>query len=242
MERKNIKNIIREIPAENADFASYFDGDCFTERAGDYCCTLFIIQRDYYRTEGFNAEEYDKITKKIYELYDEFETVKAGDYDYDGKKRTFRDVMKDYDINYNPTKCHRLKEFLFNYETENAETVAEYLTITTGKNWDVTSARGYCQGDYCEIIYCSEIYTEKGAIEAGEIYLGAATEYCVIDIDENGKETDTVYGYIVAESTAYRPEDVKKIVCDWACINPEETILQTISGYNTRTEYEYEEA
>ena len=242
MERKNIKNIIREIPAENAYFASYFDGDCFTERAGDYCCTMFIIRRDCYRTEGFNAEEYENVVSKIIGLLEGFDYVKDGAKDYGGRPITYKSVMQDYGIKYSPAACHKLKEFHANDPGNSPETVAEYLTITTGKKWDVTSARGYCQGDYCEIIYCSEIYTENGAVEAGEIYLGAATEYCVIDIDENGEETDTVYGYIVAESTAYRPEDVKKIVCDWACINPEETILQTISGYNTRTEYEYEEA
>ena len=235
MERKNIKNIIREVPTEYADFGSYFEGDFYTERSGDYCNTMFIIQHDYGRVYGLNSEEYNRVAEEMESIYEDAQTI----IDEHG---TYKNVMELYGIKYNPTKCHRLKEFLEEYPENNPETVAEWLSIKTGKEWSVTSARGYCQGDYCQIIYCTTPYCEQNAIEAGEVYIGAATEYCVIDLDENGEETETIYGYIVPESTAYRPEDVKKIVCLWAGINPEETILQTISGYNTRTEYKYEEA
>ena len=235
MERKNIKNIIREMPAEHSDLSWYFEGDTFTEKAGDYCYTLFIVQRDYGRVCGLNSEEYNRVVEEMEGIYEDTQTIID-------ERGTYKKAMELYGIKYNPAKCHRLKEFLEEYPENYPETVAEWLSIKTGKEWSVTSARGYCQGDYVQIVYCPPYNSKQAAIEAGEVYLGAAKEYCVIDIDENGEETDSCGGYIVADSIAYRPEDVKKIVCEWACINTEETILQTISGYTTRTEYEYEEA
>ena len=156
---------------------------------------------------------------------------------------TYKQVMKDNGLAYNSTFCHKLREWAKNVDDYNADTdaIAEYLTITTGKTWATSSASGYCQGDYCEIVYCKEYYPEN-VRKYGEIFLGCAKEFCVIDLDENGEESDCVGGYIVADCEAWKDEEYKRLVCEWAGIKPEETRLEMIDGYHTDTKYEYRTA
>jgi hypothetical protein len=119
------------------------------------------------------------------------------------------------------------------------ELVAEYLTLTTGKEWAVDIARGYCQGDIVSVVYCKECY--RDAKQHGEIWLGAATEFEVIKLDEDGEETDSCSGYIVADCLAWKDEDYKRLVCDWAGLDLEQTKLERVIGEKHFTEYEYKE-
>lgn len=234
-----IKNIIREVAPESCDFSYYFDDDGLTERGGDYCYNLFIISNEGWgRISGFNIDEYKNIQDKIDHILDGFQDVEDKVTDYDGRRYTYKDIMQEYGIEYNSRKCHALKEWAKDADTAEPETVAAYLTITTGKKWDVSSAHGYCQGDYVEMVYCPEHY-KNGVENYGEIWLGCAKEFCVIDLDENGEEADSCYGYIVADCEAWRDEDYKRIVCEWAGINEEETRLELIDGQNTYTTYSY---
>lgn len=237
----NIKNIIREVPDEQAELSFYFDGDTFNERAGDYGYTLFIVHRDRHGLNGLNIEEYKRITERA-------EGISEGFYDVEHKEsawtsyETYKDVMRDWGIDYTSHKCHLLKEwYKGGGEVDDAESIAEFLTITTGKEWDVSSAYGYCQGDYVEIVYCKQYYPEN-VRKYGEIWLGAAKEFCVIDLDENGEEADSCGGYIVADCEARDDADYKRIVCEWEGLNPDETRLEMIDGYHTYTKYEYRTA
>lgn len=235
--------VIQEVPTEYADFSSYFDGDYFTEKSGDYCNTLFIIQRDYGRVSGINSAEYERVENELCDLITDFDWVKDKGRDYDGRPITYKKVMLDHGIKYSPAMCHKLKMFCESIpEFWKVEAVAEYLTIKTGKKWETTSAAGYCQGDYCEIVYCSANYTEKAASEAGEIFCGAAFEYDVICLGENGEEeNERIGGYIIPDSI-WNTEERKNLICKLACINPEETAMEVITGYrNAGTIYEYEE-
>lgn len=241
MENK-IKNIIREVPAENADLQFFFDDDGLTERGGDYCYNLFIVCNNKWdRISGFNIEEYKRVQKKAQAILDDFNEVDDGFITYDGKKYTYKQAMKDNGIEYTSHKCHLLREWAKYADTDKTESIAEYLTIITSHKWETASAYGYCQGDYCEMVYCPEHY-KKGVQAYGEVYLGCAKEFCVIDMDENGEETDTVYGYIVADCEARGDDDYKRLVCEWAGIKPEETRLEMIDGYHTYTKYEYRTA
>lgn len=237
-----IKNIIREVPGEQADLSYYFDGDCFNENAGAYGYTLFIISKQGYgRLGGLNIEEYKRITERA-------EGISEGFYDVEHKEsawtsyETYKDVMRDWGIDYTSHKCHLLKEwYKGGGEVDDAESIAEFLTITTGKEWDVSSAYGYCQGDYVQIVYCKQYYPEN-VRKYGEIWLGAAKEFCVIDLDENGEEVDSCGGYIVADCEARDDADYKRLVCEWAGCKPEETRLEMIDSYHTYTKYEYRTA
>lgn len=238
----NIKNIIREVPGEQAELSSYFDGDCFNENAGDYGYTLFIISNEGYgRLHGLNIDEYKRVMKQAENILEGFDSVDNGLTDYDGNKYTYKSVMQDNDIPYTSRKCHLLREWAKDADTSKPESIASFLDIITGKTWEVSSASGYCQGDYVEIVYCTQYYPEN-VEKYGEIWLGAAKEFCVIDLDENGEEADSCYGYIVADCEARGDDDYKRLVCEWAGINPDETRLEMIDGYHTYTKYEYRTA
>ena len=244
-----IRSIIREVEPEACDFSSYFDGDCFTEAGGDFCYNLFIICDDGWgRISGFNADRYKDIVRDADRLIDAFNDVEypGNCYNWTGY-RSYKEAMEDFAIPYNSRKCHLLKERAKDADTSKTEDIAEYLTIITGKKWDVDSVRGYSQGDYCEIVYCPDHYLD-GVKAIGEVFLGCAKEFCVIDvedfeIDENGEahytETDSCYGFIVADSEARYDEDYKRLVCEWEGLKEDETRLEMIDGYHTYAKYDY---
>ena len=76
----------------------------------------------------------------------------------------------------------------------------------------------------------------------GDVFFGCAKEFVVIDLDKNGEEADSVGGYIVADCQANADEDYKRIVCEWAEIDENETVLEMIDGQRTVTQYTYRTA
>lgn len=232
-----IKNIVRELPPEQCEFSFYFADDGIKEAGGDFCYNLFIVTFDRWgRGDGFQISEYNKIAEELHDVSDSFSLVPGDMFP------TFKRAMEYHGFDYSPTACHKLKEIAAEYDEKGAdpETIAAYLTFKTGRPWDVVSARGYNQGDYCQVVYCKDFHEEPKAY--GEIWLGAGKEFCVIDLDDDGNEVGTAYGYIVADCQAWKDEDYKRLVCEWAGISPEETMLEMIDGWHTRTEYEYRTA
>ena len=235
------KYIIREVPAEWSDFSFCFDCDCYSERSGDYSNTIFIVCNEGYgRIDGYNIDEYKRIQDQAESILEGFTDVRDGLTDYDGNRITYKRVMEDSGISYNPTLCHKLKKWSEEVNGRDTDDIAKFLTVTTGKYWKVTSAHGYSQGDYCEVITCAEVYTN--AKKFGEIWLGAATEFCIVTLDDNGEEAETVYGYIVADCEAWTEERTKALICEWEGINPEDATLEVIDGQTTRTIYSYRTA
>ena len=252
--KKQVNYIIREVPPEHEDFSYYFDDDGLTEAGGDYCYNLFIIAQSR-RSSGFNEEEYQNIQNEIENLLEMYEDIiDKSEY---AQYSSVGAMLLDLGLIDNIHNTKRIKEItewlkaclswgntsqtrtLAEYEPE--ETTAEYLTFKTGKQWSTDSARGYSQGDYVEMVYCEEHY--KGGVKHyGEIWLGAGKEFYVIDLDENGEEADTCGGYIVADCQAWKDEEYKKLVCEWAGIPEDETRLEMIDGYKTVTQYTYRTA
>lgn len=233
-----IRNIIREVPYEQSDFSFYFDDDGLTSKGGNCCYNLFIVSNDGWgRKSGFNMDEYKKVVEQA-------EGINEGFYDVVNRSQSwnnylsYKEVMRDWYIDYSPSKCHKLKEWYNKYsDVDDAESIAEFLTITTGEQWGSCRVRGYSQGDMVDVIYCKKYNNQPEAY--GEIYLGCGKEFCVIDLDEDGNEIESCCGYIVADSQAYRDEEYKKLVCEWAGIEEEETQLEMIDGYHTVTNYDY---
>ena len=237
------KTIIREVPADECDFSIYFDDDGITYAAGDFCYNLFIVAQSRHGS-GFNTETYNEIVAEIESL----------DYDYDdfvnNKKYTdftsIGDVLKSnglIDNVHNGIAVKKWTEFL-NHDYsgrygDDEQKVADFLTLKTGKEWKVAAAHGDSQGDYVRIVYCAEHYEDKDARKYGEVWLGAAKEFCTVDIDENGEEGDVCGGYIVADCQALKDEDYKKLVCEWACLREEETTLEMIESSRVVTKYTY---
>ena len=249
------KYIIREVPPEQAEFRYYFDDDGLKEAGGDYCYNLFIIAQSR-NCSGFNDKEYESLQSEIEDLLEMYVDIinKSGYVQYSSVGA----MLKDYGLIDNIYNTRRIKAFTdffkdceekpissyrnyYNkFEAFNTEKTAEYLTLKTGKEWAVDSASGYCQGDYLKLVYCKEHYSNVR--QYGEIWLGAAKEFYTIELDENGEETDTCGGYIVADCQAWKDEEYKKLVCDWADIHEEETRLEMIESSRTYTKYEYRTA
>lgn len=203
----------------------YFDNDGFKAESGDYNNTLFIVPtRD---CGGFNADEWEQLDKAADFIIDAFDEM-GGNY---ATYNSFKEAVEDcpyfpVEVKYSPKLIHDLKEWWKKARcyNDNTEDIAALLTIITGKKWDIVSARGYSQGDYCEVVYCTERYSEKSAQAAGEVFVGAFTSFEVIDLNENGEEIDRCGGYVVAECEgAWRDEDCKRLVCEWADIDEAET-------------------
>lgn len=235
----NIKNIFREVSPEATDFSFYFDNDVIKEAGGDFCYNLFIVSREGWgRISGFQIDEYLEIVKRMDWIYEEFSVHRDGT----GAYKSYKEIMEDYGLHYTPNSCHALKELIFSgdFDSSAPQTVAAYLTIKTGKPWDVVIARGYCQGDYCEVVYCKDFHEEPEAY--GEIWLGAGREFEYIDLDDDGNEIERVGGYIIADCQACKDEDYKCLLCEWESCEPEETALEMIDGSRTWTEYEYRTA
>lgn len=240
-----MKHIIRE--CSYPEFEYYFDTDYFSEAGGDYNYTLFIFTDDYYgychHYNGLNVKEYKIVRERMEAIIDGFEEVKEGYTNYDGDKITYKEVMEDNNIEYNSMKCHRLKIWANDANIDDLNDFAEFLTIITGEKWNCERVCGYCQGDFADVVYCVKHYPDKQARIAGELYIGCGKEFKVIDveIDENGEvnETDIVSGYYVADCEACKDEDYKRLVCDQAEIDEDETQLELIDGYSTYTTYSY---
>ena len=238
------KYIIREVPAESAELQYFFDTDAFSEAGGDWCMNLFILYYDSYswsRYGGFNLDTYEQIKKQAENIVDGFCNIDPSPYAY-YSYNTYKECMLDNGIEYNSRKCYRLKQWLNRDDATDPEGIAEFLTITTGRQWKSIGVHGYCQCDFCNVVFCTDFYDQQTAKTCGEVWLGCATEYSVSELDDAGEETDTVYGFIVADCQAWTPEDAKKLVCDWYGCQESEAILETISHSYTTTHYDYVEA
>lgn len=250
-----IKYIVREVPPEQMELSYYFDDDGLTEAGGDYCYNLFIVAQSR-NSRGFNEERYTRVTNEIEELlelysdivskssYAQYSSIGAMLLDYKLIKSIYNTrrikAYVDFFIDCNKKPNSPYANYHDNYSAFEEEYVARYLTLKTGKEWDVTNAYGYCQGDYVKIVYCVEHYENPRIY--GEVWLGACKEFYTIDIDENGEEGDTCGGYIIADCQANTDEDYKRLVCEWACIPVEETRLEMIESSRTYTKYEYRTA
>ena len=209
------KYIIREVQPTCTNFDFYFEDDAFNERSGDYNNTLFVLSWCRGKYSGVNKEAF-------YEIQEEAEQVIEDCYDGECKN------------DHSP----ELQVWAESAEVDNLNDIAKYLTIKTGKQWEVLGVHGYSQGDYAEILYCTENYSKKTVVIFGEVFLGCAKEFEVIEVDENGDEIEAVYGFIVSDSEAgYEDEEYKRIVSEWAGIDETDTVLEMFDGYTIVEQY-----
>ena len=244
-EAKMIKQIIKEVSSEGNDFGIYFDDDGIKglEDCGGFNTTLFVLYYEGWgRFEGFNIESFREVQQTAGQVWDAITDIIAG---YKDNYRSCKEVMDDYGIAYSPKRCSLLKKWAAEADGFNGspELIADYLSITTGRPWTTVRACGYSQGDVVTVLYCEDHYSKEGAQAYGEVWLGAATEYCITFLNDDGSEDYTVYGFIIADcrikNWADRYKQVKQIVCEWEGIKEEETELQMIDGRHTYTVYDY---
>jgi len=203
------KIIAKEINPANVDFRFYFDDDSL-KGVGNENCTVYIIPADRRRNGGFNMDEYEFIEEQAEAIIDSFHDV--------SNKCTniyanYKEAMEDNAIPYTSRKCYLLKKWVKRANPYDTNDIAEFLTITTGKEWAVKSFTGYFQGDYCEVVYCKEHYTPEHINEIGKFWLGCGTEFCI----------DGCYGYYVPDTIRWEEgETLLKYLADCYGCKPEE--------------------
>ena len=226
----------KQVEPECCDFRFYFECDCYNANSGDFNNTIFPLSssRNLCRC-GLNKEDYDEVENDMDCVLTEIENLRGGWNAY----KNIKEIMEDYKLPYNPKNAHILSEMSKRF-WDRTEDFCTFLSIKTGKPWDVIGCSGYCQGDWCEIVYCTENYTEAEINEIGDIYLGCAQEFCLQTVDENDNVTDECYGFIVADSSYRNDADLKKLLCEWGGCKEDETELLIINGSHTYTTYDYE--
>ena len=242
------KYVFKEVEPEGSCSENYFDTDIFSESSGNYNNTLFILYVDHRNLYGINNKEAKNIFENIHYLFNDFEYVKKGAYNDDGKLYTFKQAMEENGIKYNSVKCKKLKDLYMQYDYSGCpiydfDILACWLSIMTNKTWKAIEIYGYCQGDYATVIYCTEAYTKEHATNYGEIFLGCCKEFMLVDLDENGQEIEetSCCGFYVADNEIHHDEDYKTVLCNYEGLKPEETKVLLISGQTVKTEYTYEE-
>ncbi len=195
------KIIAKEVNPAHVDFSSYFDDDGLKSVGGENCA-VYIVPADRIRNSGFNMDEYREIEQQA------------------------QAVIDDYENGY-PVE-ETLKEWAKHANTSDTDSIAEFLTITTGEEWAVKSFTGYSQGDYCEVVYCINHYTPEHINEIGKFWLGCGTEFCIGDC----------YGYYVPDTIRWQEgETLRKYLADRYGCKPEELEIYLYDGEHVVTDY-----
>lgn len=194
------KIIAKEVhPSDCVDFSYYFDDDGLKSIGGENCA-VYIVSAD--KRSGFNFEEYREI------------------------KLHAQAVIDDYEAGYPIDEA--LKEWAEYANPHDTEDIAEFLTITTGEEWEVKAFTGYCQGDYCEVVYCVNHHSPERITEIGKFWLGCGTEFCI----------EGCYGYYVPDDIRWREgETLRKYLADSYGCEPEELEIYLYDGEYTVAEY-----
>lgn len=195
------KIIAKEVNPAHVDFSYYFDNDGLKSIGGENCA-VYIIPADRRRYRGFNLDEYEEIEQQAQTVIDDYE---------DG-----------YPID------ETLKEWAKHADISDTDSIAEFLTITTGEEWEVKPFRGYSQGDYCEVVYCTSRHTPEHMKEIGKFWLGCGTEFSI----------DDCYGYYVIDELRWEEgEKLRQYLAECYGCKPDELEIYLYDGEHTVTDY-----
>ena len=135
-------------------------------------------------------------------------------------------VIDDYEDGYPIDET--LKEWAKHANTSDTDSIAEYLTLTTGEEWAVKAFTGYSQGDYCEVVYCVNHHTPERITEIGKFWLGCGTEFCI----------DDCYGYFVIDELRWEEgEKLRQYLADCYGCKPDQLEIYLYDGEHMVTDY-----
>lgn len=195
------KIIAKEVNPACVDFSYYFDDDGL-KSVGGKNCAVYIVPIDRRRYNGFNMDEYREIESHAQAVIDDYE----GGYPID-------EALKEW------------AEYADPYDTSD---IAEFLTITTGEEWEVEAFTGYSQGDYCEVVYCKARYSEEHITEIGKFWLGCGTEFII----------DGCRGYFIIDELRWEEgEKLRQYLADCYGCKPEELEIYLYDGEHVVTDY-----
>ncbi len=210
------KIIAKELPPEEIDFSFYFENDTFLGKDS----AIYIPQSRYIR--GLNTEAYDEIVSQAESIIEGFHDI--------GKHyfETFKDVMEYNSVSFTKETYSLLRKWAKNADTNNNHDIARYLSIVTGKSWNVRTFRGYVQGSYCQVVYCTDCHSEEFINEAGNFWLCCGTEFCI----------DGVSGYYVLDTIRWEEnEKLVNLLAEYACCKPADLNVYLYKGSHTVADY-----
>lgn len=222
------KIIFREVEPECFEADCLYDDDFIRGKGGDGYENgiLYIVTGDDYAVT--NKQEWEALCNLVDNVATDFYDLMNGNGYY---FRTFKEICNYYGIKYSPVMVHKLKKFAESYDDRSMEDIAEYLTITTGEEWETYTVTGYCQGDYATGIYCTKYYNG----DALELYVGAAagtvSEFCRIE------ENDTCYGFFVPDSIKWNTDELRTYLSKQWGDNEENITLELFNGYTHTATY-----
>lgn len=220
------KVIFRE--SEYSEFDCLYDDDFIRGKGGDGYedAILYVIAGSDYPVT--NKNEYQALCSRVDNIATDFNDLMNGNGYY---FRTFKEICNYYGIKYSPVMVHKLKKFAESYDDRSYEDIAEYLTITTGEEWETYTVTGYSQGDYATGIYCTKYYND----DALELYVGAAagtvSEFCRIEGDE------TCYGFFVPNEIKWNTDKLRTYLANCWGDNPEKISVEVFNGYSQIANY-----
>jgi len=217
------KIIAKELHPSHVDFSFYFDDDGLKSISGENCA-VYIVPADRRNYNGFNMEEYQEIEQKADSLIKAFKEVSPKNEYYP----TYKEAMLSHNIEYTSRKCNLLKKWAEYANPYSTSDIAEFLTITTGKEWDVKAFKG----DYCEedirVVYCVNHYTPEHITEIGKFWLGCGTEFCI----------DDCCGYYVPDHIRWEEgEKLRKYLADQYGCEPDELEIYLYIGEHMVIDY-----
>lgn len=216
------KIIAKEVNPRYVDFSFYFDDDGLKSIGGENCA-VYIVSGD--GRSGFNMEEYREIEETAESIIDGFHDVSNK---WTNSYGSYREAMEYNGIPYTSRRCHLLKEWAKYANPHDTNDIADFLTITTGEEWNVKAFRGYSQGDYCEVVYCKAHHSEERITEIGKFWLGCGTEFCI----------DDCCGYYVPDTIRWQEgETLRKYLADLYGCEPEELEIYLYDGEHVVTDY-----
>ena len=126
-------------------------------------------------------------------------------------------------------------EYCFAKSYEENDILCKVLELITGKTWDNSTIRGYCQGDWQEIIFPAE-YGREWLEEFETEYFNTGTEWIVHDGDTTPDGPDDIDGFCVY-AHGWNNEQIKREIADAAGAANAEVILYEFSGWNRSAAY-----
>ena len=223
------KVTFREV--ESPDFDFLYDDDGIKEISGKNN-TLYVIVPDRYRRYcPVNAKEFEALEKQAENIAEDFNALMGNDHYY---FTNFKECMKYYGIEYNPTRAGRLKKWVKanEYDATTIDALTDFLSITTGEEWDNIGISGYCQGDYAIGIYCKGHYDN----ESLELYVGAAagtvSEFCRIEPGEYN-----CYGFFVPDEIKWNTDKLREYLANFEGDKPENITIELFDGYSSVANY-----
>lgn len=222
------KVIFREVSPECQEMDYLYDNDIIAGKCGDGYenSILYVLGCDGYAVT--NNQEWESLCNLVDNIVSDFNALMGNDHYY---FNTYKEVLRYYGIKYSPVMVHKLKAFAESYDDRSMEDIAEYLTITTGKEWETYTVTGYCQGDYATGIYCKDHWDA----ESLELYVGAAagtvSEFCRIDGE------DVCWGYYVTDDIKWNEDKLREYLAGMEGDKPENIQIELFNGYSQVASY-----